>query len=721
MPTLKRKNADGQWEYIQVSGLDVSQLKTNVDTVTSSLAAKANQSALDTTNTNVAANTTALVDSATDLTLTGTKLQLKKADGTKKGTGIDIPTVGLDDTTTSTSKTWSSSKINTTLSTINASPKGVYATLSALQTAFPTGNTNIYLVTADGKWYYWSGSAWTAGGVYQGTTWQEGIDARTNSLGMVYPNLKARIDDLAGAIQNSVSIIPTFTDIVDGTIDDITGQDATNGRKKRTSGLHSILSGRILTITVPTTYYMTIYAYNSNNVADFAAKVVDSKQGTITYTTAYNYYRFSFVRADSAFFADNTFINEITFTLDFTNSEIKTARGAFPSLSDRFNSLSAENTLSNAFKYGLQLFTSSMNVAGTWINPSGAFVANASYKYAKIPVVAGETVSITRNDNGVKSFFASNTGAIAFIDTNGNILSSVSPENYFNGAYNNSSIVTVTIPTNTAYLGLTTVLGATWDITSTLIVVYGDTISSTLLASGEIGKLYNYPLKDTTARALIKNLPALSTSGKKWVYVGDSITENNSYATSHYWSYIQTDLGFTGINMGASGTGYKRSEDTNVAFYQRIGSIDITADVVTIFGSINDAYYGTYGTLGTANDVFTTGQDNTVCACINKTLDTLYSVMPLVKVGLITPLPNFNAYPGLTSIWFENYVNAIVQIGKQRGIPVLDLYHRSLLKPWDATHNSLFYENDNTKNTHPNANGHKMFYPAIREFLKSLI
>ena len=54
-------------------------------------------------------------------------------------------------------------------SVASGSPKGTYATLSALQTAFPTGNTNIYLVTADGKWYYWNGSAWAAGGVYQST------------------------------------------------------------------------------------------------------------------------------------------------------------------------------------------------------------------------------------------------------------------------------------------------------------------------------------------------------------------------------------------------------------------------------------------------------------------------------------------------------------------------------------------------------------------------
>jgi hypothetical protein len=60
--------------------------------------------------------------------------------------------------------------VDTQISNIgSASPKGTYVTLAALQTAFPTGNSNIYVVTADGKWYYWSGSAWTAGGTYQAT------------------------------------------------------------------------------------------------------------------------------------------------------------------------------------------------------------------------------------------------------------------------------------------------------------------------------------------------------------------------------------------------------------------------------------------------------------------------------------------------------------------------------------------------------------------------
>jgi len=49
----------------------------------------------------------------------------------------------------------------------SGTPKGSYPTLVALEAAFPTGTTGIYVVTADGHWYFWNGSAWTDGGVYQ--------------------------------------------------------------------------------------------------------------------------------------------------------------------------------------------------------------------------------------------------------------------------------------------------------------------------------------------------------------------------------------------------------------------------------------------------------------------------------------------------------------------------------------------------------------------------
>ncbi len=51
----------------------------------------------------------------------------------------------------------------------SGSPKGVFATIVDLQTAYPSGTTGIYLVTADGHWYYWDDvpGLWVDGGVYQ--------------------------------------------------------------------------------------------------------------------------------------------------------------------------------------------------------------------------------------------------------------------------------------------------------------------------------------------------------------------------------------------------------------------------------------------------------------------------------------------------------------------------------------------------------------------------
>lgn len=66
----------------------------------------------------------------------------------------------------------------------SGSPKGVYATLAALQAAYPNGTTGIYVVTADGKWYYWNGSAWTAGGTYQATGLADD-SVKYNHFGMV--------------------------------------------------------------------------------------------------------------------------------------------------------------------------------------------------------------------------------------------------------------------------------------------------------------------------------------------------------------------------------------------------------------------------------------------------------------------------------------------------------------------------------------------------------
>jgi lysophospholipase L1-like esterase len=64
--------------------------------------------------------------------------------------------------------------LTTALTNIGSgSPAGVFTTLSLLQSNAAAntvdGKKRIYVVIADGKWYFWNGTAWTAGGTYQST------------------------------------------------------------------------------------------------------------------------------------------------------------------------------------------------------------------------------------------------------------------------------------------------------------------------------------------------------------------------------------------------------------------------------------------------------------------------------------------------------------------------------------------------------------------------
>lgn len=68
----------------------------------------------------------------------------------------------------------------------SGSPKGVYDTLALLEAAYPTGTTGIFVVKADGNWYYWSGAAWTAGGAYLGNQVSDGIDTWSESHSIRY-------------------------------------------------------------------------------------------------------------------------------------------------------------------------------------------------------------------------------------------------------------------------------------------------------------------------------------------------------------------------------------------------------------------------------------------------------------------------------------------------------------------------------------------------------
>ena len=202
---------------------------------------------------------------------------------------------------------------------------------------------------------------------------------------------------------------------------------------------------------------------------------------------------------------------------------------------------------------------------------------------------------------------------------------------------------------------------------------------------------------------------------RTWACLGDSLTESNSRTTKHYFDYIAEKTGIKTINLGVSGTGYMRRKDVNRAFYQRVSDIPEDADVITIFGSGNDL--SSDQTLGEVTD---TGTD-TICGCINTTIDAIYERIPLARLGIATPTPWVGSTPSKPTCGMAKYADAIVEICKRRSIPCLDLYHESNLRPDDENFRKLAFSKDGGNGVHPDEKGHEIIAASFQSLLERLI
>ena len=203
---------------------------------------------------------------------------------------------------------------------------------------------------------------------------------------------------------------------------------------------------------------------------------------------------------------------------------------------------------------------------------------------------------------------------------------------------------------------------------------------------------------------------------KKWVVIGDSHTERNSFAKKRYYDYIvEQEPNINVVVNGIGGTGFKNGEDSNTAYYQRVLNLPTDTDVVTLFTSNNDLALGV--SIGTYTDITT----DTICGCINKTIDNLYSVLPTVKLGIITNVPKSNYDPmATTESESEQLNNAVIELCKRRGVPYVDLFHSSGLRPWDSNFKALCYKHDENKG-HFDEDGHAFLAPRIKSLLDSII
>lgn len=208
----------------------------------------------------------------------------------------------------------------------------------------------------------------------------------------------------------------------------------------------------------------------------------------------------------------------------------------------------------------------------------------------------------------------------------------------------------------------------------------------------------------------------------KWVTIGDSITQKSDASTLIYHDYVAFNTGIEVLNMATGGAGYKALEDKNAAYYQKALNIPADTDVITIMGSgtdLTDSIWKDLG-LGTPTD---TGVD-TICGCINTTIDNILASNPDAKFGIITPTPwqKYNKTTEETEVGnrMNLYSQAIVEICELRNIPCLDLYKNSGLQPWDAEVAKIQFADANAPK-HPTEYGHSLLAPMIQEFVLRLL
>ena len=353
--------------------------------------------------------------------------------------------------------------------------------------------------------------------------------------------------------------------------------------------------------------------------------------------------------------------------------------GVIKSIKSDVNAIeSAVNEISKTVTITLSVEMES-DTASTAATANGVESAGSGYHTVKFPVKGSDIAHV--------SVASTNWGNPYYIvcDSNGSVVA-VSESSPSSSTVAEIHDFDVTIPTNGSYL----------------IVNYLPTQSVTPTAyvtrEVRVTKGVRYPLSE-----------------KKWVAIGDSLTEKNESASKNYVDWVCEKLGLTCVNMGVGGTGYMRGYDTNKAFYQRVTDIPNDADIITIFGSGNDL--ALYDQIGTPSDTDT----STICGCINTTLDYIANNFPTVPVVVIAPtiwkdqIPTEN-----TSMTY--YVQFLEEIAKKRSLHFLNLYSGGGLNPNNVAQlNTLFYHqtlDGNADGVHPNNAGHKIIAPKIKNAIE---
>jgi lysophospholipase L1-like esterase len=200
---------------------------------------------------------------------------------------------------------------------------------------------------------------------------------------------------------------------------------------------------------------------------------------------------------------------------------------------------------------------------------------------------------------------------------------------------------------------------------------------------------------------------------KKVAFLGDSITAQNAYC-----SYFGLISGAIISDWGINGKCYSGGEIALQA-----ANLVGDEDVVVMMGGTND--FNQSKVIGNIYDVTNgtitpTADTTTFCGGLHKAINDIYTKCPTVQIVIITPPQKSNGWTANSaSKYLYDYAEAVKEVAKLYGIPVVDQFANCGINPVLAPMKTKYFNNDGT---HPNDTYHwllaRWLYTAIAPWVK---
>ena len=223
----------------------------------------------------------------------------------------------------------------------------------------------------------------------------------------------------------------------------------------------------------------------------------------------------------------------------------------------------------------------------------------------------------------------------------------------------------------------------------------------------------------------------MELKGRKVNFLGDSITEGagvTDIANCRFDNRLAAMCGLTAKNYGIGGTRLAHQPQPSenprydLCFCGRAYNMDRTADMVIVYGGVNDYIHGNapFGQLGDTTPATYCGgvyflmnylrenyKDKPIvfmspARCCTSTNDDLYPSPDPRKIADAKPL--------------IEYVKRIEETARVFGIPVLNLYETLGIDPHDADQRKTY----TADGLHFNDAGHHILAARLQEFLEAL-